>query len=223
MNFKRDNAWIFRQMSQFQISLVFVIMLNLGPLQVEASLDKLIGCFKDGHHRVLNGNTTDLYPNGRKECKQYCQGYRYFGTESGEECFCGNEIRFYNMTALCTYICEGNPDEYCGGHWRIMIYDTQSYVNTSTTSSTENSASTHRVTETSKSTSPQSSVNPMIETSKSTSQKPSTNHDTLSTHKPVRKTNTGDDKISVSYLYILLPVGIVVIAVILVIIFCKRR
>jgi hypothetical protein len=33
MNFKRDNAWIFRQMSQFQISLVFVIMLNLGPLQ----------------------------------------------------------------------------------------------------------------------------------------------------------------------------------------------
>jgi hypothetical protein len=64
---------------------------------VAASLDKLIGCYKDYNNRVLGGNSTKLDPNGRKECKQFCQGFRYFGTEVN--------LCIINITCTFIYLC----------------------------------------------------------------------------------------------------------------------
>lgn len=70
-------------------------------------------------------NTGDL-------CKKSCAdaGFRYAGTEATNQCFCGNTIRDYPKTSGCDRRCPGNNTEFCGGQWRISIYDTQgeSYV-----------------------------------------------------------------------------------------------
>ncbi|XP_053397239.1 uncharacterized protein LOC123551753 isoform X1 [Mercenaria mercenaria] len=88
--------------------------------------DGYIGCFKDYHSRVLDERKTDFNRNSGKRCKKFCRGhgYRYAGTETGTECFCGNEIRFKIPASNCDYKCEGKPSEFCGGDWRISIYDT---------------------------------------------------------------------------------------------------
>ncbi|XP_053398181.1 uncharacterized protein LOC128556637 [Mercenaria mercenaria] len=84
-----------------------------------------IGCFIDYRYRVLNGKGKQFHPNSGNRCKNFCRGYgyRYAGTESGEECFCGNKIRIKRPANNCDYECEGNPSEFCGGAWRISIYD----------------------------------------------------------------------------------------------------
>ncbi|XP_053397198.1 uncharacterized protein LOC123551714 isoform X2 [Mercenaria mercenaria] len=85
-----------------------------------------IGCFIDSGNRALNGKRRQFYPNSGTICKSFCRayGYRYAGTEGREECFCGNEIRLKRPAYNCDYECESNPSEFCGGYWRISIYDT---------------------------------------------------------------------------------------------------
>ncbi|XP_045196784.2 uncharacterized protein LOC123551724 [Mercenaria mercenaria] len=104
------------------------IILHLLKLQANTAYgpDGYIGCFKDSRNRVLNEKKTDFDPNSGKRCKQFCRehGYRYAGTESEEQCFCGNKIRYKRPAYNCDYECEGNPSELCGGAWRISIYDT---------------------------------------------------------------------------------------------------
>ncbi|XP_053398178.1 uncharacterized protein LOC128556635 [Mercenaria mercenaria] len=95
-----------------------------------------IGCYKDdkmsnwlSYQRVLH--TKLEYPdlNCAAKCKEECKkmGFRYAGTESGEECFCGNEIN-QNPDKVpdteCNVPCPGQKDENCGGYWLISIYDT---------------------------------------------------------------------------------------------------
>jgi hypothetical protein len=69
---------------------------------VEASLDRRIGCYKDYKNRVLSGNSTKLDPNGRKECKQFCQGFRYFGTEVN---LCIIKKKNKKKNVSLTYLC----------------------------------------------------------------------------------------------------------------------
>ena len=43
--------------------------------------DHLLGCFRDKKDRVLNEKEVDLDPNGTDQCRQFCHGFRYYGTE----------------------------------------------------------------------------------------------------------------------------------------------
>ena len=63
---------------------------------------------------------------GSHRCKAFCQNksFKLFGVESGEECFCGNSLRKKTMkNGDCRDKCPGDSSEYCGGHWRIKVYE----------------------------------------------------------------------------------------------------
>ena len=63
-------------------------------------------------------------------CQNLCDGYRYFGVEFSNQCFCGNAINVESLLARgstpaktqCNMVCAGNPLEYCGGRRRLNIY-----------------------------------------------------------------------------------------------------
>ncbi|XP_078327983.1 xylosyltransferase sqv-6-like [Crassostrea virginica] len=91
-----------------------------------------IGCYVDHtRHRVLEFGPRLLSPNGRSHCSTYCStrdSYKYFGLQTGNECYCGNEIRANLNSSLAppddckVNRCQNNPGEWCGGAWRIEIF-----------------------------------------------------------------------------------------------------
>ena len=94
-----------------------------------------IGCYSEGTSgRALTGpNVAAPSAGGSVEyCASQCIGYEYFGVEYYNECYCGNSISngatlvSNNISAMaaagCTYLCGGNPSEYCGGASRLDMY-----------------------------------------------------------------------------------------------------
>jgi len=85
-----------------------------------------LGCYIDDSARVLNGHSifADSAMTNAK-CQQVCaaQGFAYAGTEYSGECFCGNSLTATKAgESECNYKCNGDPQQVCGGYWRISIY-----------------------------------------------------------------------------------------------------
>ncbi|KAG7108844.1 WSC domain-containing protein like [Verticillium longisporum] len=58
-------------------------------------------------------------------CQTFCTGFKYFGTEYGRECFCGNTFAAGSQTAPesdCSMRCSGSPQQYCGAGNRLSVY-----------------------------------------------------------------------------------------------------
>ena len=52
--------------------------------------------------------------------------FRYAGVENGDACYCGNADDKFIPTdsGQCNIPCTGNPGQFCGGSWRLQVYDT---------------------------------------------------------------------------------------------------
>ncbi|CRK26406.1 hypothetical protein BN1723_013829 [Verticillium longisporum] len=76
-------------------------------------------------------------------CQTFCTGFKYFGTEYGRECFCGNTFAAGSQTAPesdCSMRCSGSPQQYCGAGNRLSVYmldegEVASAISTSTSTS----------------------------------------------------------------------------------------
>ena len=59
-------------------------------------------------------------------CLNYCSrlGFTGAGVEAGKECFCGNQLHSSHIrpSSECNSRCSGNSNEFCGGSWRINVY-----------------------------------------------------------------------------------------------------
>lgn len=88
------------------------------------------GCQTEGVGvRALASNSTATDVMTLEYCASYCSGgaspYKYFGTEYGRECYCGNALAITsNATANtdCSMVCAGNIYEYCGAGNRLSTY-----------------------------------------------------------------------------------------------------
>lgn len=59
-------------------------------------------------------------------CAARCKvdGFRYFGSEAGYQCFCDNVWSDTNVKvddSHCNYTCMGDAKEECGGIWYISV------------------------------------------------------------------------------------------------------
>ena len=77
------------------------------------------GCFTEGTGvRALADAAFVDYANMTSElCASKCDAYVYWGIEYYGECYCGNELAASSTQAPlgdCSFICPGNPNEYCG-------------------------------------------------------------------------------------------------------------
>ena len=74
------------------------------------------------------------------------KGYRYFGVENGDSCYCGSDdTKFVPVpTFECNQRCSGNQDQICGGSWRLSVYGPVITTSTTTkTTSTEEITTTY--------------------------------------------------------------------------------
>lgn len=87
---------------------------------------KHLGCRTDSvSSRVLTGAYTGGVDMTLEACATYCASFEYFGTEYGQECFCGNTLAATSATAGetdCNMACLGNKQELCGAGDRLSVY-----------------------------------------------------------------------------------------------------
>ncbi|KAH6611106.1 wsc domain containing [Trichoderma cornu-damae] len=86
----------------------------------------LVGCWTEGQGvRALGQKATLEAGMTNEACAEFCSGFRYFGTEYGDECYCGSFLDATSTTAPladCNMPCGGNQFEYCGASNRLELY-----------------------------------------------------------------------------------------------------
>ncbi|KAK1993041.1 WSC domain-containing protein [Colletotrichum falcatum] len=93
----------------------------------------LVGCWTEGDGvRALGQKNYASGDNMTLEhCASYCSGYKYFGTEYGSECYCGDFLAASSSEAPladCAMTCSGDQYEYCGAGNRLTLYQTGKQV-----------------------------------------------------------------------------------------------
>ncbi|KAI0205412.1 heme peroxidase [Astrocystis sublimbata] len=60
-----------------------------------------------------------------EKCAATCKGFKYFGTEYGTECYCGNDFAKGSVVVAsnqCNMECGGNAKQFCGAGNRLSVY-----------------------------------------------------------------------------------------------------
>ncbi|OIW32843.1 WSC-domain-containing protein, partial [Coniochaeta ligniaria NRRL 30616] len=86
-----------------------------------------LGCYTEATSgRALTGNSTSNSTNMTASvCKAFCYGYKYFGVEYGQECYCGNTINagaVLTNSSRCNMNCASNQWELCGGRSALNMF-----------------------------------------------------------------------------------------------------
>ncbi|KAF2186183.1 heme peroxidase [Zopfia rhizophila CBS 207.26] len=84
------------------------------------------GCYTDSvAQRTLNERVLFDDQMTIAKCATFCGGTKYFGTEHGGECYCGNNFA-HQSTAVpesdCSFLCPGNHGQYCGAENRLSLW-----------------------------------------------------------------------------------------------------
>ncbi|CAH1797852.1 unnamed protein product [Owenia fusiformis] len=93
---------------------------------VDIYVHNYIGCYGDTGDRDLPYNTNKppyLTPQVCIDtCRNLNQGFLYAAVQFGTDCFCGTSYGKYGPSTSCTYTCEGDPQQTCGGFNGNEIY-----------------------------------------------------------------------------------------------------
>jgi len=85
------------------------------------------GCYSDSWSRTITNSVSVTGPFTRDSCVTACAdgGYTYAGVENGNECYCSNDVAptgLKTSDAECLIPCSGDSAQFCGGGWRVNVY-----------------------------------------------------------------------------------------------------
>lgn len=86
-----------------------------------------LGCYTDADSRTLPETSKSADDMSLDVCASFCStaGYKIFGVENGNECWCSNQISSNGApqsSSACTALCAGNSQQICGGGWALNVY-----------------------------------------------------------------------------------------------------
>ncbi|ETS75434.1 hypothetical protein PFICI_12378 [Pestalotiopsis fici W106-1] len=123
------------------LRLVPIAFLATGVFSVPATNEVLVakavtpgftykGCYSEppGGRAIELKSYSDNKNMTTESCAAFCDDYQLFGTEYGEQCFCGNVLAAGSSPADgCTMNCTGNNSQKCGGPARLSLYNNTNY------------------------------------------------------------------------------------------------
>lgn len=110
-----------------------------GTLGIKPIIGKysFVGCWTEGTGvRALSASTYADDAMTLESCAAFCSAYKYFGTEYGRECYCGDTLAASSASAPvadCNMICAGSPLQYCGAGNRLELYSVAAASSSSST------------------------------------------------------------------------------------------
>lgn len=111
-----------------------------GPPKVPQSVGpyNYTGCYTETTPHALNGPTTATADMTIEKCAAFCTGFKYFGLEFANECYCGDTIASGSKKAPeadCKMSCAGNNGQLCGAGGRLTLYTRSGAASLSSSSS----------------------------------------------------------------------------------------
>ncbi|KAJ9667507.1 hypothetical protein H2201_002376 [Coniosporium apollinis] len=107
----------------------------------------------------LNGNTAN--PMTLEKCAAFCSKFVYWGTQYGQECFCGDVLGSGSEKVAetqCKTKCPGDPTELCGAGSRLTLYKLVTMSSSSVAVASEPAPAAQRVESASASAASESTV-----------------------------------------------------------------
>ncbi|KAF9873298.1 wsc domain containing protein [Colletotrichum karsti] len=91
---------------------------------VEVSDWEFIGCWEDGDERVFPDKYQHIENQTNRLCASACDGYDYFGTQYGDQCYCSKTApKTVAPPWNCDMHCAGAPNsEICGGYYFLSAW-----------------------------------------------------------------------------------------------------
>ncbi|CAB1106277.1 unnamed protein product [Ectocarpus sp. CCAP 1310/34] len=90
---------------------------------IEPTDPTYLGCYVDSQTDRIFPVTTASDVMTLAFCADFCAEYAYYGTQYGEECWCGNSgYDTLGESTDCNYDCSGDADETCGGFNAMSVY-----------------------------------------------------------------------------------------------------
>lgn len=91
---------------------------------------RFMGCFEDrGSRHGLRGHDLNGFLRvsddmTNTKCQRICKhkGFRYFATQHGNRCYCGDRFGRYGKSYNCNQSCAGDNYEICGGYKASSVY-----------------------------------------------------------------------------------------------------
>ena len=91
------------------------------------------GCFEETNPRLLGEKKVMWWMKGDDgkgnnspaACQKFCQGFRYYGVQFTNQCFCGNNLHGdlkMKPESECKAICPGDASKKCGGSGKMNLY-----------------------------------------------------------------------------------------------------
>jgi len=88
-------------------------------------VEKNLACYVDTSSRILGENNEADGPISNAYCAQLCHNSNkaLFGTENGDECYCGDTFNVASpqKSTGCGTECNGASEDTCGGTWAISV------------------------------------------------------------------------------------------------------
>ncbi|CAM9680684.1 unnamed protein product [Pylaiella littoralis] len=109
-----------------------VIPVDTTVPEIDDSEYTFLGCYADSDdsRSMLLKTTSDSMTSAL--CAELCGGFPFFGTQFGEECWCGGAetetIAKANGPGSCTTSCSGDSSETCGGDDAMSVYSSDGVV-----------------------------------------------------------------------------------------------
>lgn len=96
------------------------------------------GCFIETTPHALNTQITSAPDMTIEKCAAFCTGFKYFGVEFANECYCADTITSGSKQAPeadCKMSCAGNNGQICGAGSRLSLYTRSGAASLSSSSS----------------------------------------------------------------------------------------
>ena len=64
--------------------------------------------------------------NSPAACKKFCEGFKYYGVQATNQCFCGDKLHGElkkKPERECKSVCPGDDSQKCGGWGRMNVYE----------------------------------------------------------------------------------------------------
>lgn len=85
-----------------------------------------MGCYEDASDRTLANNSSNRDTMTNAQCAVFCGRFKYFGTEFGSQCYCGEELTRTKAVPPwhCADHCSGSEAgaENCGGFFYLSLW-----------------------------------------------------------------------------------------------------
>lgn len=91
------------------------------------------GCVSDKKEDRILSNPIAFNDMTPDFCRKHCSGKKFYGTQWGIECWCGDSEQLFDYklhgNGVCNMPCGGDRDLICGGYNSITLYENESDTN----------------------------------------------------------------------------------------------